>query len=193
MTQQILFCADRYMQNVGLVEGLIKESFPEPRYRIISLSVDPDHVAQQVDQWIREQKISSSNPPALFFFWNCLNERSDVASIWQPLFEKCKAVALVHFLDPSADKELISAYWRNAWKYESIPHYIVNIDVHQKSLSNMQRAHLEAVCNVEAKKSTNKTRDYLPAMLALGVLALLGLLVGLLYRRQFHPSISNIE
>ena len=180
MAQQILFCADQYTPNVEFVEGLIKASFPEPRYTVISLRVHPDHVAQQVAQWA-EQNIFS-HLPALFFYWNCSNERADIASIWQPLFEKCKAVALVHLLDQSTDESKIESYWKNGWKWENIPHNIVNIDRKQISLHDTQRNALQKICNVEVKKDTDKKRYYALVLLALGALAL----IGFLYRRTFH-------
>jgi hypothetical protein len=179
MTQQVVFCADKYMQNVEFVERLIKESFPEPQYTIISLRIHPDHVAQQVAQWAHEQTVFS-NPPALFFYWNCLNERVDIASIWQPLFEKCKAVALVHLLDQPTDEGIVENYWRNGWKFGNIPHNIININKNQKSLNAAQRIALQKICNVEVKY-TDKNRYLIFGLLALGVFALMGFFL----RRQF--------
>ncbi len=185
MTQQILFCADQYTQNVELVEGLIKASFPEPRYQIISLRVHPDQVIQQVAHWA-EQNIFS-NQLALFFYWNCSNERADIASIWHPLFEKCKAVALVHLLDQPADEGKIESYWKNGWKWGNISHCIVNIDRKQTSLTDTQRIALQEICNVEVKKDTDKKCYYALVLLALGALAL----IGFLYRRTFHHAGSS--
>lgn len=182
MAQQILFCADQYTPNVEFVEGLIKASFPEPRYTVISLRVHPDQVVHQVAQWA-ELKFFS-NHPALFFYWNCSNERADIASIWQPLFEKCKAVALVHLLDQSADEGKIESYWKNGWKWGNIPHNIVNIDRKQISLNDAQRNALQKICHVEIKKDTDKKRYLILGLLALGAFAL----IGFLFRRQFRLS-----
>lgn len=182
MTQQILFCADQYTPNVEIVEGLIKASFPESRYTVISLRVHPDQVIQQVAQWAEQKNFS--NQPALFFYWNCSNERADIASVWQPLFEKCKAVALIHLLDQPADEGKIESYWRNGWKWGNIPHNIINIDRKQTSLNDMQRNVLQKICNVEVKKSTENKHYYALGLLVLGVLAL----VGFLFCRQFPHS-----
>lgn len=186
MAQQILFCSDKYMQNVEFVERLIKKSFPESQYTVISLRVDPDHVAQQIAQWANVQNLFS-HMPALFFYWNCLNERADVALIWQPLFKKCKAVALVHLLDQPADEGKIESYWKNGWKLGNIPHNIVNINRQQKSLNDTQRIALQEICNVEVKKYTDKKHYLILGLLALGALAF----IGFLYRRKFHPMGSS--
>jgi cell division protein YceG involved in septum cleavage len=183
MTQQILFCADKYAENVEFVEQVIKESFPEPRYQVISLRIHPDQVTQQVAQWAHDQKIFS-NPPALFFYWKCLNERADIASIWHPLFEKCKAVALVHLLEQPTDEGKIESYWKNGWKFGNIPHNIININRQQISLNDAQRSALQEICNVKVIQHADKKHIYVLALVVLGSLAL----IGFLYRRQFPHS-----
>lgn len=183
MTQQILFCADKYAENVEFVEQIIKESFPESQYSVISLRIHPDQVAQQVARWAHDQKIFSNHPP-LFFYWKCLNERADVASIWQPLFEKCKAVALVHLLDQPTDKDKIESYWRNGWKLGNIPHNIVNINRQQILLNETQRSALQEICNVKMIQHADKKHIYVLALVVLGALAL----TSLLYRRKFRLS-----
>lgn len=190
MSQKILFCAERYMQNVSSVEELIRKSFPEPQYTVISLRIDPDRVAGQVAQWVAEQKIFSDSP-ALFFYWSCAHHRADDGKIWQPLFEKCKAVALVDFLsgELASESVRIGSFWESAWNCENSPHKIVNIDTKQQSLTDIQRIALEEICNVEVKKNTSevkkdagKERYYTLVLLAVGAL----ILIGLLYRRKLH-------
>jgi hypothetical protein len=171
---QILFCADQFMAKRELVEKFIQQSFPAPQFYVISLAVHPDRVAEQVDKFFREHQLNS-NPPALFFYWSSQSERADIASIWRPLFEKCRAVALIDFVTSVDQAKDIERYWKNAWKHDQM-YRVVTLNAQQQSLTSPQYNALQEVCNVEVKKSLDKSRYYIFGLVALAALALIGLL-----------------
>ena len=160
MAIDILLCVRRPVEDKReLFEKLIKASFPEPKYHIIPFEVNPEMMVELVSQ--QRHKISSSNPPVVFLCDYHLYSRCDVAKNWQPLFQKCKAVAFFHFLGGATPEE--NAYfdhnlrerWEEMWPYvecENIPYKVVNVIPEQESLTPVQLTALQALCRFEMKK-----------------------------------------
>lgn len=170
---QILFCAEKYMPNKDQVETLIRQSFPAPKYSVISLVVQPDHVALQVSIFFKKHAFSS--PPLLFFYWSSQDQRTDIANTWSPLFEGCRAIALIDLMKSEDKAKDIEKYWENAWKYEQM-YRIVTLEPLQQALTPQQQNALQEVCSVEVKNTLDRSRYYIFGLVALAALALIGLL-----------------
>lgn len=164
MSQDILLCV-----RVGIdktpIENLLRKSFPNDNF--IPFDINPNNLEKLVDQ--QKYRIPWNTPAVFFCTCSKLDGgRIDCIESWLPLFERCKAIAIISLVNTQQDFDSqVSIDHKNWWgvglsalkddeKLNTIPYVIVSIGQDQTELSPQQRADLLSIAESKDKK-WNKT------------------------------------
>jgi hypothetical protein len=135
MSQNILLCV-----RVGIdktpIENLLRKSFPNDNF--IPFDINPNNLEKLVDQ--QKYRIPWNTPAVFFCTCSKLDGgRIDCIESWLPLFERCKAIAIISLVNTQQDFDSqVSIDHKNWWgvglsvlkdvgKLNTIPYIIVSI------------------------------------------------------------------